>query len=62
MAEFVQFLEENQKILKFSQNLEEFTDEFMKPFIEAMTLEGSYNMKEPCYNKSLVNKKSPKCL
>ena len=34
----------------------------MKPLIEAMVLEGSYNMKEPCYSKTLVNKKTPKCL
>ena len=34
----------------------------MKPLMEGMYQEGSYNMKDPCYNKSLVNKKSPKCL
>ena len=34
----------------------------MKPLIEAMELEGSYVMKPPCYNRTLINKKNPKCL
>lgn len=34
----------------------------MKPLIDAMTLEGSYAMKAPCYSDKLVNEKSPECL
>ena len=34
----------------------------MKPFVEAMTLEGSYSMKAPCYDSTLVNRNSPTCL
>lgn len=33
---------------------------FFKPFIDGMNLEGSYNVKIPCYNKNLVNPTSPK--
>ena len=33
-------------------------EEFFAPFIEAMKLEGSYNMKIPCYNWNLVNPQS----
>lgn len=39
-----------------------YTQDFMKPLIDAMTLEGSYTMKPPCYDKTLVNEVSPKCL
>lgn len=38
------------------------TDDFMKPLIEAMALEGGYMMKEPCYDKTLVNRDSPVCM
>ena len=33
-------------------------EEFFAPFIEAMKLEGSYNMKIPCYNWNLTNPQS----
>ena len=35
-------------------------DTFFQPFIDAMFLEGSYNIKIPCYNKNLVNPHTPK--
>lgn len=38
------------------------TAEFMKPLLAGMELEGSYEMKDPCYNKGLINDYSPKCL
>lgn len=43
--------------------LGDFQDEsasFFKPMIDAMFLEGSYNIKIPCYNKGLVNPTTPK--
>jgi hypothetical protein len=37
------------------------TRKIMDPFIMAMTLEGSYNMRPPCYNSELINPPDPKC-
>lgn len=37
------------------------TADILSPFIEAMELEGNYNLKEPCYNASLVNDHSLQC-
>ena len=34
----------------------------MQPLIDAMILEGSYNIKEACYSKNLVNPDTPTCL
>lgn len=34
----------------------------MTPLIEAMKLEGSYQLKDPCYDHGLVNRDSPQCL
>jgi len=30
-------------------------DKFMAPIIEGMILEGSYNIRIPCYNTSTIN-------
>lgn len=38
------------------------TDSFMKPMVEAMTLEGSYYMKPACYNSTMENDHLPTCL
>jgi hypothetical protein len=38
------------------------TDEFMKPLIEGLELEGSYSLKDPCYAETLVNPTNKKCL
>ena len=38
------------------------SEDIFAPLINAMILEGSYNLKEPCYNKTLVNEVSPTCL
>lgn len=38
------------------------TATYFKPLIDAMTLEGSYNMKPACYGHDLVNEDSPACL
>ena len=36
---------------------------YFQPFIDGMNLEGSYNLKIPCYNKNLMNPDTPKeCL
>ena len=38
------------------------TAEIVAPMIDAMELEGYYNLKEPCYNILLVNPEDPTCL
>lgn len=38
------------------------SEAILKPLIDAMILEGSYNIKEPCYDHTLVNERGPKCL
>lgn len=38
------------------------SETLLKPLIDAMILEGSYNIKEPCYDSTLVNERGPKCL
>lgn len=38
-----------------------FTNDFMKPLIDGMTIEGSYAMKDPCYDHILVNRHTPEC-
>lgn len=62
----------NQVILPFIDHIEgkkdsyafesDPTKTFLKPFIDSMELEGSYQMKEPCYDSTLVNRDSPKCM
>ena len=59
---FIKPLEEGKAEGELNTALEAFTDDFMKPLIESMTLEGSYSMKEPCYDSTLVNRNSPSCL
>lgn len=36
--------------------------DIFSPLIDAMVLEGSYNIKEPCYDKNLVNPYVKTCL
>lgn len=62
MTSFIGRVEKDEKIADLDQDLKEFTDEFMKPLIAAMELEGSYEMKKPCYDKTLVDRDSPICL
>jgi hypothetical protein len=38
------------------------TATFMAPFLEAMRLEGSSIMKEPCYQNDIINVPTPSCL
>jgi len=38
------------------------TTAFMEPFVEGMEIEGSYRLKDPCYNDALLNPDDPKCL
>jgi hypothetical protein len=38
------------------------SEETFQPLMTAMALEGSYNIKEPCYNKTLVNSDIKTCL
>jgi hypothetical protein len=33
----------------------------VQPLLDAMEMEGSYNLKPPCYTKPLVNAQSPSC-
>lgn len=37
------------------KGFENEADQFFAPFHEAMLLEGSYNLKVPCYDWNLVN-------
>ena len=59
---FIKPLQEENVEGELNAVLEAYTDDFMKPLIESMTLEGSYSMKEPCYDSTLVNRNSPTCL
>lgn len=47
---------------KLDQELHDSTATFYKPLLAGMELEGSYEMKDPCYDQTLVNQNSPKCL
>jgi hypothetical protein len=38
------------------------SDKLLAPLVEAMELEGFYNLKPPCYTSPLVNLEDPKCL
>lgn len=38
------------------------TKAFLKPLMDGMYLEGSYDMKDPCYDKTLVNRNGKTCL
>ena len=44
------------------EQIKKYTNEFMAPLIEGMKLEGSYAMKDACYDSKLVNRDSPECL
>ena len=59
---FIKSLEEKKDLGALNGEFEKYTDSLMQPLIEAMTLEGSYSMKEPCYDSTLVNRNSPECL
>ena len=59
---FIKPIEEGKSEGELNAALEAFTDDFMKPLLEAMKLEGSHAMKEPCYDSALVNRQSPECL
>lgn len=54
--------EEGTEVGQLNAEVEAYTDDFMKPLLEAMTTEGSYSMKQPCYDSKLVNRDSPECL
>lgn len=59
---FVKPLEGESEASDLADFSDAYTDYLMKPLVEAMTLEGSYSMKEPCYDSTLVNRNSPECL
>lgn len=61
MAAFVANLEGVKEIASIQiSKFEEEAEAFFQPFVEAMTLEGFYGMKVPCYNSNLVNPTTPK--
>ena len=62
IASFIASIEGDENAWTNSKNFIAYTIEFMKPLLEAMDLEGSYNLKPPCYNKSLINDNRPGCL
>lgn len=59
---FVKPIQEGKAEGELNSALEAFTTDFMGPLLDAMKLEGSYAMKEPCYDSKLVNRNSPECL
>ena len=61
MVSFIAKLKGEHEVAKAALgNFVNDADAFFAPFIEAMELEGSYNLKIPCYNSNLVNPDSPK--
>jgi hypothetical protein len=38
------------------------SDHLLSPLVDAMKLEGYYNMKKPCYTSPLINLEDPTCL
>jgi len=61
MVSFISSQEGNKSAWIPSEEFIQYTGEFMKPLLEAMELESSYNLKQPCYNHALVNDKRPGC-
>lgn len=61
MATYIKHMEaENgEELSSFIWKLSDDASDFFKPFVDGMQLEGSYNLKIPCYNKNLVNPDSP---
>jgi len=47
---------------KVNQELQDSSATFLKPLLDGMLLEGSYGMKDPCYDKTLVNRDAKNCL
>lgn len=59
ISSFIKGIESNSNQLSsFSAG----SSEFFAPFLEGLELEGSYALKEPCYDSKLVNPDSPKCM
>lgn len=51
------------QVLKSTSFEQDGTEAILKPLVDAMVLENSYNMKDPCYAQTLVNPADdPKCL
>ena len=61
VASFIASIEGEQNAWINSKKSIDYTKDFMKPLLEAMELEGSYNLKQPCYSKSLINENRPDC-
>ena len=62
IASFIASIEGEQNAWTNSKNSIAYTKDFMNPLLEAMVIEGSYNLKQPCYNKTLINDNLPGCL
>jgi len=62
MVSFIGQQDGNKEAVALRSDMETFTDKFMAPLLKGMELEGSYGMKDPCYDSTLVNEDSPKCL
>lgn len=52
----------DEKSDKRTQKLVKESKPFFQPLIDAMVLEDSYNIKDPCYGHDLVNPDVPTCL
>lgn len=62
MVSFIDGIEKGHSNSNINADQAQWTSTYMKPLLDAMTLEGSYALKDPCYDKTLVNQDSPKCL
>lgn len=60
MAQFIKSIMEQGKP-EISDKYMQSTAAYFKPLIDAMTLEGSYDMKPACYGHDLVNEESLTC-
>merc|ERR1712070_1325608 len=55
MVSFIASTEGDHEAGKLDSELVQFTDDFMKPLVEAMTLEGGIAMKEPSSTATALN-------
>lgn len=61
IVSFIKGIEGDEVSAEYDQMQAE-TEDLLKPLVEAMELEGSYAMKDPCYDNTLVSRDDPKCL
>jgi len=62
MVSFIGGLLGDERAKELTDSLVKDTKELLTPLIDGMLLEGSYNIKEPCYGHDLINPYVPTCL